>query len=326
MNKPIKRLEIIKNAIELEDDEIVHGQLVQLKKEPLDEGLKAIVQALEARRYADAIAAITVWLQNQRALTTWQDPRISASKLELKTLEAELQELLDRRTARIQRLDEFNELYMTRLGPLMTEILRLRKVLAEKMLRRQLREGSRSEPVAEESARQADAASQDYESYRQRHQEAQRHQAAQQRLAESERHELKRLWRQASKLCHPDLVDDSLKAEATTLMVRLNQARQRGDLATVRNILTRLMQGQQPMLASSRLNDLEPLRQKIAEIRLQIRTLILELSGLEKEGAWQLVTTLRDQEGYFQQQEKAMSNTVRTLEKQIVDAGFDEVA
>ncbi|MEJ5073394.1 DNA repair protein [Enterobacter ludwigii] len=326
MNKPIKRLEIIKNAIELEDDEIVHGQLVQLKKEPLDEGLKAIVQALEARRYADAIAAITVWLQNQRALTTWQDPRISASKLELKTLEAELQELLDRRTARIQRLDEFNELYMTRLGPLMTEILRLRKVLAEKMLRRQLREGSRSEPVAEESARQADAASQDYESYRQRHQEAQRHQAAQQRLEESERHELKRLWRQASKLCHPDLVDDSLKAEATTLMVRLNQARQRGDLATVRSILTRLKQGQQPMLASSRLNDLEPLRQKIAEIRLQIRTLILELSGLEKEGAWQLVTTLRDQEGYFQQQEKAMSNTVRTLEKQIVDAGFDEVA
>jgi DnaJ-domain-containing protein 1 len=326
MNKPIKRLEIIKNAIELEDDEIVHGQLVQLKKEPLDEGLKAIVQALEARRYADAIAAITVWLQNQRALTTWQDPRISASKLELKTLEAELQELLDRRTARIQRLDEFNELYMTRLGPLMTEILRLRKVLAEKMLRRQLREGSRSEPVAEESARQADAASQDYESYRQRHQEAQRHQAAQQRLAESERHELKRLWRQASKLCHPDLVDDSLKAEATTLMVRLNQARQRGDLATVRSILTRLKQGQQPMLASSRLNDLEPLRQKIAEIRLQIRTLILELSGLEKEGAWQLVTTLRDQEGYFQQQEKAMSNTVRTLEKQILDAGFDEVA
>ncbi|MFJ3458166.1 DNA repair protein [Scandinavium goeteborgense] len=326
MNKPIKRLEIIKNAIELEDDEIVHGQLVQLKKEPLDEGMKAIVQALEARRYADAIAAITVWLQNQRALTTWQDPRISASKLELKTLEAELQALLDRRTARIQRLDEFNELYMTRLGPLMTEILRLRKVLAEKMLRRQLREGSRSEPVAEESARQADAASQDYESYRQRHQEAQRHQAAQQRLAESDRHELKRLWRQASKLCHPDLVDDSLKAEATTLMVRLNQARQRGDLATVRSILTRLMQGQQPMLASSRLNDLEPLRQKIAEIRLQIRTLILELSGLEKEGAWQLVTTLRDQEGYFQQQEKAMSNTVRTLEKQIVDAGFDEVA
>jgi DnaJ-domain-containing protein 1 len=326
MNKPIKRLEIIKNAIELEDDEIVLSQLIQLKKEPLDDGLDAIVQALEQRRYADAIAAITVWLQNQRALTTWQDPQISASKLELKMLESELQDLIDRRNARIQRLDEFNDLYLTRLGPLMTEILRLRKVLAEKMLRRQLRDGSRSEPVTQESARQADAASQDYESYRQRHQEAQRHQAAQERLAESERHELKRLWRQASKLCHPDLVDEEMKAEATTLMVRLNQARQRGDLATVRTILARLMQGQQPMMASSRLNDLAPLRQRIAEIRQQIRALNLELLGLEKESAWQLVTTLRDPEGYFQQQEKAMGNTISTLEKQIVDAGFDEVA
>ncbi|HEX4503142.1 MAG TPA: DNA repair protein [Scandinavium sp.] len=326
MNKPIKRLEIIKNAIELEDDDIVLSQLIQLKKEPLDDGLDAIVQALEQRRYADAITAITVWLQNQRALTTWQDPQISASKLELKMLESELQDLIDRRNARIQRLDEFNDLYLTRLGPLMTEILRLRKVLAEKMLRRQLRDGSRSEPVTEESARQADAASQDYESYRQRHQEAQRHQAAQERLAESDRHELKRLWRQASKLCHPDLVDDEMKAEATTLMVRLNQARQRGDLATVRTILARLMQGQQPMMASVRLNDLQPLRQRITEIRQQIRALNLELLGLEKESAWQLVTTLRDPEGYFEQQEKAMSNTIRTLEKQIIDTGFDEVA
>lgn len=323
MNKPIKRLEIIKNAIELEDDDIVQSQLVRLKKEPLDEALSAIVQALEARRYADAITAISAWLQSQRALTAWQDPQIAASKLELKTLEAELQDLVDRRNARIQRLDDFNDLYMTRLGPLMTEILRLRKVLAEKMLRRQLREGSRSEPVAEESARKADA---DYESYRQRHQEAQQHQAAQQRLAESERQELKRLWRQASKLCHPDLVDEALKAEANMLMVRLNQARQRGDLATVRTILGRLMQGQQPEMASARLNELAPLRQRINEMRRQIQALHLELSGLEKEGAWQLVTTLRDKEGYFQQQEKAMSNTIRTLEKQIVDAGFDEVA
>lgn len=323
MNKPIKRLEIIKNAIELEDDEIVQSQLVRLKKEPLDEALSAIVQALEAHRYADAIAAIGIWLQNQRALTAWQDPQIAASKLELKTLETELQDLVDRRNSRIQRLDDFNDLYMARLGPLMTEILRLRKVLAEKMLRRQLREGSRSEPVAEESARKADA---DYESYRQRHQEAQQHQAAQQRLAESERQELKRLWRQASKLCHPDLVDNSLKAEANTLMVRLNQARQRGDLATVRTILARLMQGQQPEMASIRLNELAPLRKRINEIRRQIQALHLELSGLEKEGAWQLVTTLRDPEGYFQQQEKAMGNTIRTLEKQIIDAGFDEVA
>lgn len=326
MNKPIKRLEIIKNAIELEDDEIVASQLLHLKNEALDDGLKQIVQALEHKQYAEAMTAIIRWLQNQRALTAWQDPRIAANKLELKTLETQLRELIDLRNSRIQQLDEFNDLYMTRLGPLMTEILRLRKVLAEKILRKQLHEGERNEPDTEESARQADAASRDYESYRKRHQEAQRHQAAQQKLAESERQEIKRLWRQASKLCHPDLVDEELKAQATSLMVELNQARQRSDLATIKMILGKLMQNQQPMMASERFNDLARLQRRIAEIRQQIHALNEELTGLEKEGSWQLVTTLRDPEGYFRQQEKAMSNTIGTLERQILDAGFDEVA
>ncbi len=41
-------------------------------------------------------------------------------------------------------------------------------------------------------------------------------------MTEDERTELKRLWRQASKLCHPDLVDNELKNEAHGMMVQLN--------------------------------------------------------------------------------------------------------
>lgn len=326
MDKPIKRLEIIKHAIALEDEAIIASQLPQLKQESEDPELQAIVHALEQREYADAIAAITAWLHHQHTLTAWQDPRIAASKLELKHLEATLRDLLDLRSTRIQRLDEFNDLYLARLGPLMTEILRLRKILAEKRLQKQLREGNRSEPMMNDASRQADSASQDYEAYRQRHHEAQRHHQSRQRLAESEQQELKRLWRQASKLCHPDLVDDALKAEATMLMARLNQARQQGDLSAVKKILARLMQGQQPKADDDRPGNLAQLQKQITQIRQQIVALKTELAELEKEGAWQLVTTLRDPEGYFRQQEKAMSNTIHALEKQILNTGFDDVA
>ena len=41
-------------------------------------------------------------------------------------------------------------------------------------------------------------------------------------LSQEDRDELKRLWRQASKLCHPDLVADDLKEEANAMMVQLN--------------------------------------------------------------------------------------------------------
>jgi hypothetical protein len=69
---------------------------------------------------------------------------VAASKLELKALE-ELRDLIDRRNARVQQLDEFNDLYFSRLGPLMQQILALRKTLAELNLRRQQAEARRRE-------------------------------------------------------------------------------------------------------------------------------------------------------------------------------------
>jgi hypothetical protein len=81
----------------------------------------------------------------QRAMTQWRDPQVAASKLELKALEERLRDLIDRRNARVQQLDEFNDLYFSRLGPLMQQILALRKTLAELNLRRQQAEARRRE-------------------------------------------------------------------------------------------------------------------------------------------------------------------------------------
>jgi hypothetical protein len=199
----------------------------------------------------------------------------------------------------VQQLDEFNDLYFSRLGPLMQQILALRKTLAELNLRRQQAEARRREEdyrrcqhymaqavevlatltqrwrdlpadsvqaaearkhleqqsnlIAnllaealelesgltreEEPARQArDDANEEYEisraASRCRSASAQR-----KNLSEEDQNELKRLWRQASKLCHPDLVADDLKEEANTMMVQLNQAKQRGDVKAIRSLV-----------------------------------------------------------------------------------------
>lgn len=389
MNKPIKRLEIIKYAIELEDDGIILSQLPLLKTEATDGELAYIVWALEEKNYSDALRAITHWLQNQRSVVYWQDPQVAASKLELKALEEQLRELIDKRNTRIQLLDEFNDLYLTRLGPLMTQILRLRKILAEAAVRRQEAEARsreadylrcqqylaqavevlvtltqrwqsfppQSSQAAEarkhlqqqnalissllaeaqeleqgltredEPARQArDEARQEYEEYQEQQHDAEKRFGFEQKMSADERSELKRLWRQASKLCHPDLVDEGFKDEAHAMMVELNQARQRGDLVAIRSILTRLQKGLEPLMASDRLNDLQRLRQRILEVKQHIASLIEELNALEKEESWQLVSTLTDQESYFRQQEKALGEIRQTLEQQVNNAEYEEVA
>ena len=76
----------------------------------------------------------------------------------------------------------------------------------------------------EEPARQArDEANEEYEKYREQHQDAEVRLRKGKDLSQEDRDELKRLWRQASKLCHPDLVADDLKEEANAMMVQLNQ-------------------------------------------------------------------------------------------------------
>ena len=391
MSTPIKRLEIIKNAIELEDDDIILSQLARLRSEAFDDELLSIVTALENQNYTAAMAAITAWLQSQRAMTQWRDPQVAASKLELKALEERLRDLIDRRNARVQQLDEFNDLYFSRLGPLMSQILQLRKTLAELNLRRQQAEARRREEdyrrcqqymsqavdvlstltqrwrelpadsvqaaetrkllqqqsdlianllaeaqelergltreEEEEPARQArDEANEEYEKYREQHHDAEVRMRKGKALSEEDQNELKRLWRQASKLCHPDLVADDLKDEANTMMVQLNQAKQRGDVKAIRSLVARLQQGFEPIMASDRLNDLERIRKKMAQVREQIDTLVSELAELEKEESWLLVSTLNNMESYFTQQEKALREVRTALELQVNEAQLDSAA
>ncbi|HAU5593935.1 TPA: DNA repair protein [Citrobacter amalonaticus] len=390
MNKIIKRLEIIKSAIELEDEEIIQQQLVHLQRESGDPVITAIAQAIETRRFSDAMREIATWLQNQRAITSWQDPAIAASKLELKALENQLRELIDTRNTRIQILDEFNDQYHLRLGPLMSRILELRKQLAASALRRQEAERRRREKdylscqqyislavdrlaqlkqqwmgmdsasraavdirqriqqqtelitdlLAEIRELEADFSRQDdsdtrqaqeeaaheYEEYQEQQQDAQHRFARDQRLSPDERNELKRLWRQASRLCHPDVVADELKEKAHQMMVQLNLARQNADLAAIRALLTQLQSGLEPMMASDRLNNLDHLRQKIQQLRIQIDALIKEIAGLEAENAWRLATSVRDKEAYFSEQERALAELRDTLETQVKHVEQDLLA
>lgn len=390
MNKIIKRLEIVKSAIELEDEEIIQQQLVHLKRESGDPAIEAIVQAIASRRFSDAMREIAAWLQNQRAITGWQDPAIAASKLELKALENQLRELIDTRNTRIQILDEFNDQYHLRLGPLMSRILELRKQLAASAQRRQEAERKRREKdylscqqyislaidrlaqlkqqwmgmdstsraavdirqriqqqtelitdlLAEIRELEADFSRQDdndtrqaqeeaaheYEEYQEQQQDARQRFARDQRLSTDERNELKRLWRQASRLCHPDVVADELKEKAHQMMVQLNLARQNADLATIRALLTQLQSGLEPMMASDRLNDLARLQQKIQQLRLQIDALLKEIAELETENAWRLATSVRDKEAYFCEQERALSALRDTLETQVQHVEQDLLA
>lgn len=384
MKKLIKRLEIIKSAIELEDEDIIRQQLPYLKSESQDAVLAFIAIEIEQGKFTHALDAIAAWLASKQAVTQWQDLELAACKMELKALEEQLRELIDKRNERVQLLDDFNDLYLVRLGPLMNRILHLRKQLAECTLRKAQAEARRRERdyrncqqyisqaidelaalkqrwlalsvissetieirqhiqqqtdliaalLAEikelekdfctrntESTHKArEEAKEKYESYQEQQKDAERRHSNEQKLSADQRQELKRLWRQASRLCHPDLVADEFKEKAHQLMVQLNQARQRGDFPAINALLESLKRGFEPLMASDCIDDLERLRRKIKQVRDQIDVMLRELEALEDEDSWQLVTSLSDKDNWFKEQENVLSKTLKLLERQVAEA------
>jgi hypothetical protein len=67
-------------------------------------------------------------------------------------------------------------------------------------------------------------------------------------LNKEDKIQLKRLWRKACKLCHPDIVGDDFKEEANKLMKTLNEVYANNDIEAVQKILYKLEKDTKPKI------------------------------------------------------------------------------
>ena len=89
----IKRLELIKDAIALEDEDIIAMQVERLAVEELDEDVDAIVKALRIQRYDKAMLRIESYFKSNNDMIVCDAPELLGLRMELKVLEKRLQEL-----------------------------------------------------------------------------------------------------------------------------------------------------------------------------------------------------------------------------------------
>lgn len=88
--KIIKRLEIIKNYILLEDIEELNSATAKLKVYEFNTDLNDIISDIKKQAYAAAIRKIQAFINKNQQLTVYTDPEIAALKLEIKNLENKL--------------------------------------------------------------------------------------------------------------------------------------------------------------------------------------------------------------------------------------------
>jgi uncharacterized protein YukE len=140
MTEVLKRLEIIKSSITIEDEEVIELQLMKLQKLNIDDDVKAIVHNLEAINYTKVMKDIESYLTLHNDMLKCEDTEMQELKIELKSLESKLQELVEQKTEYITDIEEFNRKYNFHLGELVKDILNLKKEILYKQTIKQQKE------------------------------------------------------------------------------------------------------------------------------------------------------------------------------------------
>ncbi len=133
-NTILKRLDIIKNAIAIEDEELIELQISKITALDHDAKVTAILNLLARQDFARAVQAIEQYLADCMGLMVYEDKERQGLKLELKLLERRLQQLTEQKNDDDLDIEEFNREYNLKLGAIIQKVLGLRKALLQQKL------------------------------------------------------------------------------------------------------------------------------------------------------------------------------------------------
>lgn len=259
----VKTLAVIKQLIELEDREAIGLMARKMKESESAEAFTHVLKALETLRFDDALLLIEDFERQMRQVAQRYDPIVSALKIEMHFQENELNLLRADRDEMAKKIDNFQVKYHAVLGSLLDRMLYLRK----EKLRIQAQTNTKLKEIYE-------AAVQDYEDYHDAHTSPIK--GILYNLKEEEQKELKRLYRRASLICHPDCVAAEHQEKAQAMFEELHEAYMHNDLKKVRLIAELL----------EKTGSFEPLYQKMDDadaLRLQIERILIHLEEVQAE-------------------------------------------
>lgn len=315
MNEILKRLEIIKQSIDLEDTEIIEIQVNKLKQLDCDEDILKIIALVNKQKYEKLSESITQYLNKYKNLSVYVDPEISGLKLELKVLEKKIKNLSSQKQEYMHVIEEFNYQSNKELGTIIEEIL----ILRQKILEHQFK----SDPALEDEYQEA---TEEYENFRQQHQDELDKSIS--NISSEQKKELKKLYKLAAKLCHPDIVTEENKKEAENIFKELNEAYSQNNIKLVEEMLNKLNKNIFFDLSSNKLNNKELLKSKIIKLTSKVQLFESDIESILKSDSYQTIICISDWNEYFNTTKSQLLNEkielLKTLENLVNSEGTSD--
>jgi hypothetical protein len=290
--KVLNRLKLIKTLIDLGETEDLPLQIVRLKQFESEPNINEIILNLEARSYGAAIAKTDLFLNQNHQIISYVDTEINGLKLEAKSLEIQLNALSDEKAEMEKLIFNFNVRHSIELGPIIKEILALRKKTASTEQEKQEAEQDEREYTKEYDSQKDIVINE---------------------LNTNEIAELKQAYRAASKLCHPDAISEEDKEKASKMFIELHDAYKMNDLKKVQQILQDLEKGIAFMNITESISEKIKLMALIERLREKINEIIHEVSNIKESEDYQSISQIEDLETFFKDKKNQLVETLNQL-------------
>jgi hypothetical protein len=300
IDKIVKRLEIIKNYILLEDLEEVKELSNKLREYTFDNDLLSILDFIAQCKLSEAVVNIEDFLTNQRQISVWTDPEIVALKLEIKILENQVVSFDNERSELEGVLRDFQREHFLAVGDLILKLLQFRKLKYA-----QDKEKYEEAEKDEQEYREQFEFEKDKEVFN---------------LSEEEKKEFTSNYRKAAILCHPDKFSQAppeVQKQAEELMIELSIAKDKKDLQRVKEILNDLQKG---IISSQKTDDNSDkikLKNLVKKLREKIKKLEVEIINIKLSDEFKLITEIDDWSVYFSNVKEQMRNEIEVLKTEI---------
>lgn len=293
--KLLKRLELIKSLILLEEIADIDKQVLILKTDQAHLKINIIISKLENKEYSSALELIDQLIKNNKQIDIYQDPEILVLKQEAKALENQIQSLSIEKSEIEKLIHDFNLKYNIELGDIILQILKLKRDRASTKIER------------EDSER-------DYDNFQRSYEGIKKEEA--QYLNESDQKLLKELYRKASKLCHPDVVSDEFKEFAHKIFMELKIAYEKNNLQRVREILLQLERGNYFTSNSENANQKSQLISEVSRLKLILQGLIREIKHIKDSDTYKTIIMISNWDEYFAVKKDQLEEKLTRLENE----------
>ena len=296
-----KRLNVIDGLIQLEDYSDILPHIIKLNEFELPPPIQEIIVELEDAKWFTANSMIKDYLKRSQSITVFDDVKGEELKWQIKYLELEIVALENEKNTIEKMISDFVHTYTVRFGELLSKILKLKK---EKL--------QASGNKRYEEFKNAEKAYQSFKEYFHKEQEREKDYKY---LNDKDKEELKRKYRKAASICHPDVVankfpnDGEKQKKAEALFKTLNEANSNNDLKKVSQILSNLENGifdfQQEGDSSSMKR--EVLEARLSYLKQKLEILRDELIGLRRDKTYRQVIDIHDFEVYYQREDERLN-------------------